>query len=167
MRDPDSHILRRSAIITQQETYEIIRSGKNIKIHRQEITSLSDDKVQLSNGENLKTDAVVLATGYNVIEEVYSPELAAELGVPVQKYEYPAKLKEKWDALETKADAEVIRLFPLLASPPEPNHKPVAHTPYRLYNRALPPSMVEKEDRSLVFVGAVQTYSTAMYVREA
>lgn len=131
---------------------------------RSEITALEGTYVVLSDGERLHTDAVVFATGYNKSEPIYSPELAAELGVVTDLATYPPHLREKWDNLDMLADQEVVRLFPRLANPPMPNNKPVKNAPCRLYKDILPPELARKNDRSLVFAGAVGVASTAMYV---
>jgi len=50
-----------------------------------------------------------------------------------------------------------LRDAPTIYKVPNPN-------PFRLYNRIVPPEMVERGDRSFAFVGAVGAVGTAMYV---
>jgi hypothetical protein len=152
------------AIITQPEILDWIHEGTKIKVFRHDITSLSGDRVHLDNDESLTTDALVFATGYDVKPDVFSVADSAALGLPTPVGEYPANLKEKWDALEAEADKEVTRLYPRLSTPPPVKWTNVPYTPYRLYRSIVPLPFLQKQDpdRSMVFVGAVGAASTAI-----
>jgi dimethylaniline monooxygenase (N-oxide forming) len=151
-----------ASLVNQPEVLDFIHAGEKVKVFRETIISLSGDSVILSSGEKCRTDAVIFATGYNISEPIYSPELAGELGVSIDVQSYPPHLAEKWDNLESAADIEVLESFPRLKEAPACNQKPVPYTPYRLYQTILPPALAEKEDRSLVFVGPVGPLNTAL-----
>jgi dimethylaniline monooxygenase (N-oxide forming) len=151
-----------ASLVNQPEFLDFIHTGEKVKVFREQIASLSERFVILSSGEKRPTDAVIFATGYKISEPIYSPDLAGELGVPTNIESYPPHLAEKWEELETLAETEVLESFPRLKEAPAYNKKPVPYTPYRLYRTILPPALAEKEDRSLVFVGAVGALNTAL-----
>jgi hypothetical protein len=150
------------SLVNQPEVLEFIHAGEKVKVFRETIASLSGESVVLSSGEKRRTDAVIFATGYKISEPIYSPELAAELGVSIDVQKYPQHLAAKWDDLESAAELEVLKSFPRLKEAPAYNNKPVPYTPYRLYQTILPPALAEKQDRSLVFVGPVGPLNTAL-----
>jgi len=150
-------------VITVPEVLDMLHSGEHVTVFRAEISALRGRDVVLSDGEHLRSDAVIFATGYHRSAPIYSAELAAHLGVVSAAATYPEALREKWDLLEKQADAEVVRLFPRLAdSASRMNVKPTLMAPCRLYKHILPPALAAENDRSLVFVGAVGVANTAM-----
>lgn len=118
--------------------------------------------VVLDNGEQLPTDAVIWATGYNAHSSAFPGGEGASLGMASLVDQYPQTLREKWDRLESEADKKVIELFPRLGDPPPVPIRKEEAAPYRLYRHILPPALAEKDDRSLVFVGAVGPAVTAV-----
>lgn len=110
------------------------------------------------------TDALILATGWKNSAPIYSPELAAELGVPQPTETYPEDLRQKWEDLDTRAEAEILKLFPRLKEAPKDwkAKKPITETPYRLYRNIVPAELAAKRDRSIAFVGAVACLNTAI-----
>ncbi|CUS14354.1 unnamed protein product [Tuber aestivum] len=150
-------------IITHPEVVDRIHEGKIVTVHRQSITSLSGDKVILETGE-LQTDVLIWATGYEIQVNPFSIEDSIALGVPVPVSQAPATAKKHWDDLESAAEAEVIRLFPRLADPPNFTSYQPKLTPYRLYRSIVPLGCLQKDvpDRSLVFAGIFSTSSSAI-----
>jgi dimethylaniline monooxygenase (N-oxide forming) len=152
------------ALVTHPEILDWIHEGTMIKVFRQEITKLSGNHVYLDNGQVLDTDMLIFATGYDIKQDAFSNEDSAALGLPTPVNEYPPELKSKWEDLESRADSEILKLFPRLATPPPVKRTEVKYTPYRLYRYIVPISMFQRKvpDRSLAFVGAISTTGTAL-----
>ncbi|EON70026.1 hypothetical protein W97_09292 [Coniosporium apollinis CBS 100218] len=144
--------------------FEYVRSGK-IRVHIADITSLSDGTVHLSNGESLKTDALICSTGWKHRPPInFLPSgLDRELGLPHRSFEI--------DELVQKADSEILARFPRLKAQPAFNqsYKPQPrddavkdrpNQPYRLYRFMAPPATIF--DRSIAFAGSLSTISTPL-----
>ncbi|KAK0890921.1 hypothetical protein LTR02_014366 [Friedmanniomyces endolithicus] len=148
---------------------EFVRNGQ-VKVHRQNVSHLSDHTVHLANGTNLPSDAFIASTGW-----LFGPALAfkdqtthADLGIP--SLDYTPKQKAFWAALDAHADAEIFQRFPKLAVleyPPcaddDMKENPLdevdagmvrrEYQPWRLYRSLVPPGLAAKGDRSLAFAG--------------
>lgn len=140
-----------------------IRSGEGVTIYRSDIKQLKDKSIELADGTTLETDILIYATGYNPQESIFSIEDAYKLGLPVP-LDRLSDLKvdlETYDRRNKEMDEEVLRRFPRLAQSPT-TPKPITHTQYRLYRCIVPLSLLEKQDRSLAFVGYLQGTSVSL-----
>ncbi|KAK1815421.1 hypothetical protein LTR12_010218 [Friedmanniomyces endolithicus] len=148
---------------------DYVRNGQ-VKVHRENISHLSDHTVHLADGTNLPSDAFIASTGW-----LFGPALAfkdttthSDLGIP--SLDYTPKQKAFWAALDAHADAEIFQRFPKLAAldyPPcaddDMKENPLdevdagivrrEYQPWRLYRSLVPPGLAAKGDRSLAFAG--------------
>ena len=154
------------------DVYDFVRSGQ-VKIVRKDIEGLMGRTVRLAGGEVVETDAMICSTGWKWTCGVnFLPESAhADLGVPSTSYS--KEQTESWSQLDRKADLEIFRRFPKLASQPKSARyleqetnveaakegKREQYTSWRLWRGMVPPTL---EDRSLVFLGMVMNIQTAI-----
>jgi len=94
---------------------ELVREGK-VKVHIADVLELGDGSVLLSDGTQLKTDAIVCATGWKARPPLkFLPEgLDAQLGLPSSTPVSPSSRSE-FEA----ADAEILSRFPRLQDQPK------------------------------------------------
>ncbi|KAK3176383.1 hypothetical protein OEA41_007706 [Lepraria neglecta] len=97
--------------------HDFIRDG-TVRVRRNDTNHLKKDTIVFEDGERLETDALICVTGWEWRGSIHflSPETHAELGVPSAKYT-PSQ-QEKWDALDFRADREILHRFPRLATRP-------------------------------------------------
>jgi dimethylaniline monooxygenase (N-oxide forming) len=129
--------------------------ASKVAVYREDFESISENHVTLA--DNFKTciaaDVLLLATGWSVSKsmEHISPATALRLGLPVQKDSKDADaLASSWAALESQAESEILRRFPILEHPPAHHSEATSLTPFRLYKSMLPIT-----DHSIVFLGKI------------
>ena len=139
------------------ELMDKIRNGDGVEVYRADITRLEGKTIYLFDGTEIETDILIHATGYSAQETVFSPKDAYELGLPVPFADLPSLEKDpgSYTRRSKEMDEEVLRRFPRLAQCPSKNNHPT-YTQHRLYRSILPLSLLEKQDRSLAFVGYLQ-----------
>ncbi|KAK0650927.1 putative FAD-containing monooxygenase MymA [Lasiodiplodia hormozganensis] len=137
--------------------FDFVRNGA-IRVHVADVTRLSEKTVHLSNGEELKADALLCATGWKACPINFQPPgSAAELGLP---YYSPVP-----DTLAQKADAAILERFPRLKDQPnvtksERGESEAPNQPFRLYRFIAPLSTLQK--RNIAFAGMAMTISTSI-----
>ncbi|KAK5137622.1 hypothetical protein LTR08_007917 [Meristemomyces frigidus] len=148
---------------------DFVRNGQ-AKVHRENVSHLSDHAVHLADGSTLESDAFVASTGwlFGPAVDFKDKHLHSDLGIP--SLDYTTEQKAFWSALDEKADAEIFRRFPKLATlkyPPcaeeDMKENPFdegdagvvreEYQPWRLYRSLVPPGLAAKGDRSLAFAG--------------
>jgi hypothetical protein len=140
-----------------------LHRGEDLQVHRASITSMSGNTVSLSKGETVPADAAIFGTGWDFRSTLFDPADALELGTNALLKDEHAATSAYWQKLQADAEKEVLETLPILKAPP-PHHKPdVEYTPLRLYRYILPSSLVEKNDRSLVYLGLVTNTQTSIY----
>ncbi|KIX04984.1 uncharacterized protein Z518_05856 [Rhinocladiella mackenziei CBS 650.93] len=145
----------------EENWFELVKQGK-ISVHVADITSLSGNKVALSNSEIVNADTLVCCTGWKVVPAIkFFPErLAAQLG-------FPGTVPADNDTLIQRADEEIFRAVPELRSGPAKVLPPGStsidsstvratntSTPIRLYRFMIPSARTFLEQRNLAFIGA-------------
>ncbi len=137
--------------------FDLVRSGA-IKIHVDDIDHLSSRTVHLSSGKALAADALLCSTGWKHRPPMkFLPEgIETALGLPTRS-DGPEQ------ELALKADAEILKRFPRLASQPaaDAEYKPLEgkdaptqlNRPFRLYRFMVPPAFIE--ERSIAYTGMV------------
>lgn len=131
--------------------FDMIKDGR-VRVHIADVDHLTEKTVHLSNGEALKADVLVCATGWKKESSIEFENFgSAGIGLP-----YPSEEQRK---LTAAADHQVLEMFPRLKYQPELKFKPKSD-PYRLYRYMVPPTRVQ--DRNIAFAGMVSTVSTAV-----
>ncbi|KAL1601173.1 hypothetical protein SLS59_005325 [Nothophoma quercina] len=133
--------------------FDMIRDGK-VKVHLQNIASLSPGRVFLENGDILQADGMVCSTGWKKESTIRFAGLdKTGLGLPIDA-------KEQAN-LSLEYDSKVLDQFPILEKQPVLRSKPKkAAEPLRYYRFMVPSAMVEK--RNFAFAGMISTVSTAI-----
>jgi cation diffusion facilitator CzcD-associated flavoprotein CzcO len=136
---------------------ELVRNG-TIKVHIADITHLSgENKVHLSNGNNISADALICTTGWKFRPAVEMLPIDLPLGLPSNS---PGP-----NELIAKADKVILDQLPVLRTRPyrNPNYVPMKSSgyedaqptqPYRLYRFLVPPSQVLTDRRTIALLGA-------------
>ena len=137
------------------ETFKLVDQGKLVTVTRDKMVSAIGKSINLSNGDKITTDAIVYCTGWELaFPPLFSPELANELGIPVDPSLLSPKEKEYWKALDIAAEARIDADNPMLKNPPSNIHVPKStKTPFRLFRAIVPSSLAARGDRSLVILG--------------
>ncbi|KAG7065405.1 hypothetical protein JMJ76_0007705 [Colletotrichum scovillei] len=132
--------------------FDLVKEGK-IRVHIDNIDRLEGNKVFLSSGEQLETEAIVCSTGWKKESTIKFAGLNEEkLGL-----KYSATEKR---ALDQEADAKVLDLFPRLGDQPKLRFTPKEANPLRYYRFMVPSTMVGSRD--LAFAGMISTVSTSV-----
>ena len=134
---------------------KLVDDGTLIHIFRESIVSMSENSIQISDGQAIEADAVVFATGWSPSHSaLFDPNTAVELGLPIALPEEDPAEASYWRELQVAADKTVLDLYPVLRDPPRqpPQSKT---TPYRLFRTIVSPKLAAVHDYSLAFVGLV------------
>lgn len=134
------------------DLFDLVKQDK-IRVHIATIDHLEHKKVVLNNGTKLDADTVICSTGWKKESTVKFKGLnPAGFGLPFSD-------KEKV-ALSSKADEDVLTMFPRLRDQPQLRFTPKATDPLRLYRFIVPYEYMSK--RTLAFAGAISSVSTSM-----
>ena len=126
--------------------------AQNVQVHRSDILGLSEHLIRLKDGTSIPTDVLLCGTGWTPSSpSFFSPTQLAQLGLP-HPIDQPDHENALWTKLQEEADHQVLAQFPKLANPPTYHKKPIANTPYRLYNLMVP---IHDDDHSIIFLGHV------------
>jgi dimethylaniline monooxygenase (N-oxide forming) len=111
--------------------------------------------LHLSNQSRVDADAVIFATGWEPITgQIFSPQLQAELGLPVLWSSLPESKARYWKELDASEDQKILDLYPLFDNLSyKYTYRDVEYTPFRLFRTLIPPLMTA--DRNIVFLGKV------------
>jgi cation diffusion facilitator CzcD-associated flavoprotein CzcO len=145
-----------SALNYDTDIYDFVRNGQ-VEVVREDLECLDGDELTLQTGKKIKSDALILATGYK-----YGPSFAFEpsdkqlsWGIPV-----PPSQDDMFPALDAQADIELFETFPALSSSPLALDLQPGLTPWRLWRFMAPPSQVCSKPHSLVFLSAITSLQT-------
>lgn len=148
-------------ILQRDDWWDVI--ARKVKVVRGEIKRLEEGKIVLDDGRIVESDLVLLATGWVHGHTMFSSEDKARLGLPLEFGKESAlagEAQQYWVRLEERADKEVLKRWPYLATAPDFKKRPVTSTPYRLYNKCIP-----IRDHSIAFLGIPElpnSYHTAL-----
>jgi dimethylaniline monooxygenase (N-oxide forming) len=128
-----------------------------VTVHKADITRLEGKSIYLSDGSTLQTDILIYATGYAHHEPIFSVEDSYSLGLatPISHLSSLEPDMESRTKRAEEMDKVVLERFPRLVNHPSIPGPPT-YTQHRLYRSILPLSLLEKQDRSLAFVGYLQ-----------
>jgi cation diffusion facilitator CzcD-associated flavoprotein CzcO len=144
--------------------YDCIRRGQ-VRVHREDIESLSNGTINLANGTSLPIDALIAATGfkYELTIDFKPASIQADLGIPTKTM---TQVQSKYQIqVNNLADAELLARFPDLVAGPKPSKAAASalpkppddkeieqlYSPWRLY-RGLVPAASDPE-HSIAFIG--------------
>jgi len=142
------------------DIFELVRNG-TISVHIGDIKDMAGNKLSLSNGEVITTDALIAATGWKHTSSIKLLPGDIDAGLPE-----PIGSSEPHSFI-TKADNEIFSKFPMLSQPPEPRAMGIVKStegsldgqrePYKLYRFMIPP--VFASSRDIAFMGALTSVS--------
>lgn len=114
-----------STLTYDTDIYELVSSDK-VEIIREDIEHLKENSIMLQDGREIKTDALICATGYD-----YGPSFPLEpsskrlrWGVPI-----PPSQDTVFPTLDAKADLELFNRFPILSTSPDSKERQPGLTP--------------------------------------
>ena len=122
---------------------------------RASVSAMKGNTLYLSNQSQVDADVVVFATGWETLTGgMFSPELQAELGLPVLWDSLPETKANYWKQLDASEDKKILNLYPLFANMPyKYTDRDVEYTPFRLFRGLIPPSVTA--ERNIVFLGKI------------
>ncbi|KAI1878294.1 uncharacterized protein JN550_000476 [Neoarthrinium moseri] len=150
--------------------WKVFHAG-DVTVHRTEPESFVDNTVKLRNGTQLKTDYVILCTGFDKNYDPFDDDLEVQCGLKLDSTE-----KGKWARLETRAAKTVDVLLPVLRESGVPlrdletmktetingEKKQLSFGPSRHYRRMVAPKLAAEGDRSIFFPGLMHNVYTPL-----
>jgi dimethylaniline monooxygenase (N-oxide forming) len=124
--------------------------SQKVNVFRSDPCSTTENSISLADGREVPTDILLCGTGWNSTYPFFSSEQASELGLPHDPSKDSPEDAQSWAELMEMADRQIMRMFPILATPPA-DCKPIGGsnlTPARLYN-----GIASLNDPSVVFLG--------------
>ena len=162
--------------------FDLVKNGQ-VKIHIAEIDHLSPGIIHLSDGSSVKSDSMLVHTGWKRVPPIkFLPDgIEAELGIPHERNAALGKhdLASNKSLLD-RADQEILSQFPRLKNQPHclKEYVPLSNvkgtaksetlteynklTPFMLHRYMVPPSEKFLRHRDVAFCGMVQNFSTAI-----
>ena len=158
--------------------YDYVRNGQ-VEIIKKDVEGLAKDRTILfSDGSAIQTGALICSMGWKFVPSIeFRPKgIYAGLGIPSS--DLSKSQKESWDQLDSKADLEIFRRFPKLATGPKMDEDSLVVgedlrtaaptgkegkrrqvTPWRLWRGIAPPSLAS---RDIVFLGIMFNFQGAI-----
>ncbi|OKL61617.1 hypothetical protein UA08_03612 [Talaromyces atroroseus] len=133
-------------VIQHDDFWDLV--SKKVTVYRSDPYGTTPNAIILTDGRVVPTDAVLCGTGWDPSYPFFTPDQAIQLGLPHQPD--TSAEEQTWDDLRKQADADILKEFPILGSPPR-DAKPVgdiSRTPARLYH-----GMASLSDPSILFLG--------------
>lgn len=125
-----------------------------VTVYRSDIDRVCERGIHLAdgNGTFVPADVLLCGTGWDIRSSYahLNDATAHDLGLPVSQSLQSAQEALHCAALDTRAEAHILRRFPVLAHPPTYHSTPATLTPLRLYKAMLPVS-----DPSILFLGKI------------
>lgn len=122
--------------------------ARHVHVYRQDIHSIGETSIQISDGSELEADAIIYATGWLADLSYYDTSLASKLGLPMMQQALDEKIQQQWEALDQEADVRITAAMPMLSRRPACWNPDTKRSPLRLYKSMLPTT-----DQSIVFLG--------------
>lgn len=146
--------------------FKALIDGKDLIIHNGDPIKLSKGKLHLGTEEEVPADAIVYSTGWNSYGsfDIFSDADKLDLGLPMRREsKVAAVVSSHWAALDATAYDRVDQLFPLLKThPKELPVGPARYTAARMFHQILPPSLIARRDRSIIFPGMIVNVQVAI-----
>ncbi|OQE00320.1 hypothetical protein PENVUL_c054G05581 [Penicillium vulpinum] len=151
-------------VVTLPDFWPTLHSP-NLTVLRDAIETIKGDQLSLQSGQTLRTDYLVLCTGWGDHFGMFDTTTKAELGLPLDSSAVPSYDDGvEWERYDAEAEKAVDQRLPFLAVPPNLKYTPKlnSHRYWRLYRRAIPVSLAQKGDRSLAILGQIHTVQTPL-----
>lgn len=150
--------------------WKVFHAG-DVTVHRTEPEAFINNKVKLRNGEQLRTDYIILCTGFDKNYDPFDHDLQVQCSLDLDSTE-----KHKWAHLETTAAKTVDELLPVLRDPGVPlrdldamraetingEKRQLSFGPSRHYRRMIAPKLAAEGDRSIFFPGLMHNVYTPL-----
>ena len=145
--------------------FDLVRTGQ-IQVHVSDVSHLSPHNVHLASGEAIRADAIVCCTGWESQPSItFLPKgIEESLGLPCNLPPGEADAE-----LCRRADAEILKRFPMLLAQPVANVASTSsagtsrmqpHRPWRLFRFIVPPAFATT--RTVAFAGELGVLSKTM-----
>ncbi|KAH8596286.1 putative dimethylaniline monooxygenase [Bisporella sp. PMI_857] len=154
-------------VVTLPDFWSTIHKG-DVTIIRDDLGTLNNDTMTFKSGKSVKSDFIVMCTGWGDHFAMFDNDHKTEIGLPVKAQnfdKYPAD--RDWKGIDREAEASVDRKLPFLAKGPvlANAHSQLLKSPprnWRLYRRVVPLALAKKNDRSLAILGQIHTVQTPL-----
>ncbi|KAL8861944.1 MAG: hypothetical protein Q9178_001814 [Gyalolechia marmorata] len=159
-------------VVTLPDFWPTLHSP-NLSIVRDEIYTIKEKAVCLQGGSSIKTDHIIMCTGWGDHFGMFDAQDKAKIGLPHKGGtietcpQNVAKPREPdWDRYDATAERVVCERLPFIAQAPNV-HQPTLLDPqrqskWRLYRRVVPIALAEQGDRSLAILGQIHTVQTPL-----
>ncbi|KAF4159269.1 hypothetical protein CNMCM6936_001921 [Aspergillus lentulus] len=151
-------------VVTLPDFWPTLHSP-NLTVLRDAIGTIKGDNLSLQSGQTLRTDCLVLCTGWGDHFGMFDEKTKAELGLPLSTPAEPSSSDGvNWKKYDAEAERAVDQQLPFLADPPnlKYTHRIGTHRYWRLYRRAIPVGLALKGDRSIAILGQIHTVQTPL-----
>ena len=146
-----------SSGVNQRPDFWTIMASDHVKVFREDIIELKDDKV-IMHGVSVSPDVIVCGTGWKPSYHAFvDEELARSLGLPMPIRTEDQSLEDAKEhvalaEMQKQGDAEVIHRFPRFQHPPSYHSSKPTSSPFRLYRHMVP---TNSEMSGIVFLGHI------------
>ncbi|KAI1412756.1 FAD/NAD(P)-binding domain-containing protein [Hypoxylon sp. FL1857] len=155
-------------VVTLPDFWSTLHSP-NLTVLRDVVESTQDRKVTLKSGAELNADYIIMCTGWGDHFALFDAEHKAKIGLPAYEGHPVSPISEDgvdWEYYDEMADKLLNERLPFLAKGPNlvypKSLDPKQQKKWRLYRRAIPLSLAQKNDRSLAILGQIHTVQTPL-----
>lgn len=152
----------------EEDIYSFLKSGQ-VRVHREDISHLSERAINFTNDTSIHADALITATGFSAKPTLLFTPTATHSDLGIPSTSLSPDQHNFWDKLNERADQTIRENFPRLligphkspssdmplttAHPYSPTLYPeLDYTPFRLYRAIAPPGLTRNRDNTLVFI---------------
>jgi hypothetical protein len=138
------------ALLHHENFWDVVSS--KVYVYRDDIHRLEAGRIRLEGGQEIQCEAIFCGTGWRPSLDFFDEELRVELGLPHDLQAESVETTQKWLRLAENAKETVVKMFPMLATPPAHHQSHARTTPYRLYQGIAP-----LNDNSILFMNHIST----------
>ncbi|KAI1101539.1 FAD/NAD(P)-binding domain-containing protein [Jackrogersella minutella] len=155
-------------IVTLPDFWSTLHSP-NLTIHRDVVESTVDRTATLKSGAQIDADFIIMCTGWGDHFAMFDAEHKAKIGLPGYEGHPVSPVSTDgvdWNHYDEMADKMLNERLPFLAKTPDLAYPksldPKQQKMWRLYRRAIPLTLAQKNDRSLAILGQIHTIQTPL-----
>lgn len=149
-------------VVTLDDFWSTIHNG-DVTVIRDDLDRIKGDTLKLRSGESLRSDYILMCTGWGDHFAMFDDATKREVGLPVLTAK--GAVDPAWVKSDAEAEDSVNRKLPFLAKSAvvrNPKNLLQPQRKWRLYRRVVPIKMAEKGDRSLAILGQIHTVQTPL-----